>query len=546
MPVEKSTATHPTLPKLFNLGYYDHLREETTASMGAKPRKKPLRLPVIIDPHVVRSELNLEKNTVFVPSTYRETFLVREKKETLENGEVKVQKVTVGKTKRGRTVGVLRIATHFRLILTLKKLWEEAGKPEDAILTHSLYTIAKTRRIQPNNRNYEKLEEQLYDLNQIPLEFINTWFSAKSDEFIEKLDPFHILDKLTITKHVKKQKNREVMVAQVEWRFHSNILTSLLGNHTHPIRLDVITSFRKSKDLAILFYLFADRQLAHKHEQHSVERILPNLWQEAVGEVPGYTQKSDWKKKAKPPLDEIVGKPLSSGGVLGAALKLTEDREQYKVVLTKLPIDQQLPGDVAQVQEPGKKSEAKGFTKAQQQAFLELTKIGVGKTKAETLALTIESDLIQQWVKVRSYLKADNPTGYIVNALEEGYGIPDYAAKAEAKATKIEQENEAAKKRREEQRRRDQAEQQRIEDSTNQLKTFFSSLPPEDQENIKQQAKANVSANSFNLQMIQRLQNNNENPFENLLIKAAYEDELFKILRSRMNPLGEHEPAKQS
>ncbi len=79
---------------------------------------------------LIRSELNLERNSIFSVSTYkgksREVSIIAEG----PNGEIRERKAIIGKTIQGIETGVLT-TQHFKVYLTLTKIWEEAGRPVD-------------------------------------------------------------------------------------------------------------------------------------------------------------------------------------------------------------------------------------------------------------------------------------------------------------------------------------------------------------------------------------------------------------------------------
>lgn len=78
---------------------------------------------------IVRSELNLEQNSVFTVSTYRKKS--REiifAKETGPGGEIHERRAIIGKTAGGIETGILT-TYHFKVYLALLDLWEKADRP---------------------------------------------------------------------------------------------------------------------------------------------------------------------------------------------------------------------------------------------------------------------------------------------------------------------------------------------------------------------------------------------------------------------------------
>ena len=278
---------------------------------------------------IVRSELNLEKNSIFTVSTYRGKSREIKQTEKLPTGETIERTVIVGKTKDSIETGILTIY-HFKVYLALIELWEKAGKPVNETVHFTIYKLIKRLDLSDDGRTYEKIKVALYNLRQIPIEFIESFYLSEENSFTT-LEPFSILDRLRIyeRRSGKKQKTR----GYGEFRFDDHILDNLMDNYVHPLRLDVIKSFKKHKDLSILIYTYLDRQLAYKDK---FEVGLATLFDELDLSQDHIRYPSDRKVVINPVLDELRTRPLSTGILSHVDVRKTKDGLDYKLVSRKL------------------------------------------------------------------------------------------------------------------------------------------------------------------------------------------------------------------
>ena len=142
---------------------------------------------------------------------------------------------------------------------------------------------------------------------------------------------------MTILNHLHIYERKNVGKAKKtrgygEFQFDRHILASLVNNHSHPLRLDVIKEFRKHKDLAILLYTYLDRNLAFKPKYEiGLGKLFEHL--DLSQDYIPYPAKR--KHRIEPVLEEIKNKPLSTGALLYCRIHKTEDGEDYKLVCRK-------------------------------------------------------------------------------------------------------------------------------------------------------------------------------------------------------------------
>lgn len=361
-------------------------------------------LPDNAPSRLIGFELNLEKNLIFVPRTFKGKSFERTSTELTEEGETLTRKLSVGKTRNGDEVGVLYIPTHYPMALVLHELWEDAGKPQDQILTHTLYQLNKARGVVSSGRNRQKTEHLLEDLRTIPLRFEALWFIKAEQAHAQRLKPFTILDYLDIRTKTFERGGQRVVKGYVRWRFDQNVIQSLLAHHSHPTRKDVIFSIKQFRDTAIPFYNFADRLLSQTDTAQPLE--LGNFWRQATQLAPpNYARKRDLLARAKKILSQIDGKPLSSGGFLGFELLPNANKDGYNVHIRK------------QFQDAG------GQLSQKERVIARMIQVGIYNRDAIAHADALELDLISAWLDAVPQLEAkgiEDVASYIHRALSNG------------------------------------------------------------------------------------------------------------------------------
>ena len=285
---------------------------------------------------IVRSELNLEQNSVFTVSTYREKSREIIVTEVTPKGEIHERKAVVGKTADGMETGVLT-TYHFKIYLALTKFWEDADRPINDTVHFTILNIIKCLGLTDSGNNYERIKKWLRNLRQIPLTFVDSFYVPEVAEHVNLTD-------ITILNHLQIYERRNTGSSKKtrgygEFQFDRYILQNLINNHSHPLRLDVIKSFKKHQDLAILLYTYIDRNLAFRH---SYEIRLEKLFRHLDLSQNYVKYPSHRKVKTEPVLEQLRGKELSTGILSYAKIHKTADGKDYKLVCRKKPFTKRL------------------------------------------------------------------------------------------------------------------------------------------------------------------------------------------------------------
>jgi len=305
-------------------------RAKSTPPKEVKEAKEKKPKP---SPEIVRSELNLEKNAVFAVSTYRERS--REVIRTYETDSGSMERrVVVGRATDGSEVGILT-TTHFKLYLALLELWEKAGKPVSQPVHFTVLKLIKRLKLVDSGNNYKNMLKSMEGLRSIPIRFIDS-FQTKDGEF-RSTGHLSVLSYLDIYERKRRTKGGDKVYGYGEFQFDRHILMSLVENFTHPLRLDVITSFRKHRELAILLYTYLDRQLAFRRK---FEITLKKLYTQLDLSQAYITYPSQRKSKIEPVLEQLIGKELSTGKLSYCETEKTKDGRDYKLVCRKTGVTQ--------------------------------------------------------------------------------------------------------------------------------------------------------------------------------------------------------------
>jgi len=279
-------------------------------------------------PAIVRSELNLEQNAVFTVSSYRHKSRIVTRTFETAAGTIE-RRVEIGQTSGGIEVGVLT-TTHFKLYLVLLELWEKAGRPITEPVHFTVLRILKRLKLSNSGGNYRTILKALAGLRDIPIKFIDS-FQSK-DGSVTSTGYLSVLSYLHSYERRARTKSGEKTYGYGEFTFDHHILMSLVDGFTHPLRLDVITEFKKHRDVAILLYIYLDRQLAFRRK---FEITLGKLFEQLDLSQRYVTYPSQRKGQIEPVLEQLEGKSLSTGKLSSCKIEKTADGKDYKLVCRK-------------------------------------------------------------------------------------------------------------------------------------------------------------------------------------------------------------------
>jgi len=290
--------------------------------------KQPEQTIKEIVPLIIRSELNLEQNSVFSLTDNRKSRTTTYQ-DILPNGTKRIRTVSIGKTVDRIEVGILT-AHHFRIYLSLLDLWEKQGRPTDKPIHFSILKIIKKLGLADAGPNYDLLKKHLVHLRQIPITFEQAFYNG--DDGYTSLRPFSILKHLDIYERKYKSKTGQKTRGYGEFEFANPIMESLIANYSHPLRLDVIAGFKHYKNMATLLYAYLDRNLAN---QLFYEITLEKLFDHLDLNDENVKYPSQRKKRIDPVIPELSGKPISTGILTSLKIQKTKNGSDYKLICQK-------------------------------------------------------------------------------------------------------------------------------------------------------------------------------------------------------------------
>ena len=347
-------------------------------------------------------------------------------------------------------------------------------------------------------------------MGQIPLTFINSFFIPE-DSVHQTLDPLHILSYLTIYERRKVGKQQKTY-GYGKFRFDDHILENLINNHTHPLRLDIIKSFSKHKDLAILLYTYIDRNLAFRDKYEiGLEKLFEHLDLSQLY-LP-YPAKR--KQRIAPVLEQLRGKELSTGVLSYIQVQKTVDDKDYKLVCHKKSFLKQLkeqeeyqpePALWDNIEVPEAESGKPESTEANSELLPLLVEKGLTQKQASKLTEEKGPDVINAQLtylpfRLREY-KAQgrdiNEVAILYESINDNWSTPKGYLGAEK-----EKEREAKRLEREriailEQEERDKAEQERAK-----IEAYKETLDPDERAKLRERALEQIrSMEGINEQFI--------------------------------------------
>ena len=308
-----------------------------------------------------------------------------------------------------------------------------------------------------------------------------------------------------------------------EFRFDDHILENLVNNHTHPLRLDVVNSFKKHKDLSILLYVYLDRNLAFKEKYEiGLEKLFDHL---------DLSQKqirypSDRKVKVEPVLEQLRGKELSTGILASAQITKTKGGRDYKLVCHKKSFIKRLEKDDTEptmwdrIELPEVPKTESESAESSSELFPLLIAKGLTQKQAAKLVAekdpTVISDQLEYLpFRVKEYesqRKEINEPAILYESMNDNWKVPKSYLEAEKEKERETERIERERIARLEQEERDKAEQERME-----LEAYKGTLDPEERKTLRERA----------LERIRSMEGINEQFISEPLI-AAKENEILK------------------
>lgn len=272
----------------------------------------------------IRAELNLCKLLfIWETSKSKKKSKVVEQKEILSDGSIKIKRITIeGVGEKGT---LLTVKKHFKTLLALIKLYEDAGRPEK--VTFGVHQLAEVLGLSWGRTTYRYLKEALEGLRKVPLTFENVFYNKQTGETEEFIKIFNWLEDLEI---YGKLKNKQPNFTISTYTFNKYIRQNILNNYTKPLFFNTITNFKT--EVAILLYNHIDLVMADKN---CYERNLKNLIEIDFKLDGNYPSPGHRKILFNKPIKELEGVKLTTGILTGIHLEKTKDGKDYKIVCRK-------------------------------------------------------------------------------------------------------------------------------------------------------------------------------------------------------------------
>ena len=272
---------------------------------------------------IVRSELNLEKWSIWLPANSRlaRQDRVIEREVTLPDGSRVNARVEVLFTTRGSFT-----TEDQKVYYALIKLWEEAGRGEDPV-TFSLRQVAKVLRRTWGTKVMNSLIASLVRLRVNGFVWENSYYDGTTKETVRLLDTFTILGDLKVA---RRDREGKLSKEAGTFRFNEYVLKNLRANHTKPVVLDTILGFQT--EIAQMLYTHLDLVLAGRARY---ERRTKELFEDLGLIGTEYGKQSVRLRRLEPALRELEGARLSTGRIVAAGVERTADDTDYKIVIQK-------------------------------------------------------------------------------------------------------------------------------------------------------------------------------------------------------------------
>jgi len=425
---------------------------------------------------VIRQELNIEKWPLFAPSTYRKKSREITREVLLENGNRAKRRVTIGKTQQGE-MGILRIVD-YKIFCGLVGIWEEAGKPKEGKTDFSLHNLAKLLKLQWGRSTYRHIYKALERLKVVPIIWEDSFYQKESNTTERMVRYFNILDDLVI---FERRAGDQMYLAFSTFKLNNRIISNLLNNHSKPLYLDEIVKFKK--EISVLLYRYIDLVMADKtHFERRTQELFSDL------ELSEYKYPSKRKQLLTPALKELEGSELSTGMISRADLEKTTDGKDWKVVFRKARKGLKLE---RREEQKNKNNEAVSVIELFNKRFPQKK----GTLKEEAIEALIKKYSLNKVTlnisRISNNGTVNNPVGLLRASLEKEWDLPPTKEEIQQQGKKAREEK--GKKERE-QRQREREEYLKTKEEEERLNKIFLSLPPKEQESLKEEARQKIIA----------------------------------------------------
>lgn len=396
------------------------------------------------DESIVKPELNLERwGGLFVPSQARGRHnvvrtLTRETK--LANGNIIIDSVVIDYC----SLGTLTTKDQ-RVLYALLHLWYEKGCPLNRchFSAYRLMQILKMNMANYGSHDVESVLDSLRRLRGVLLTFKQCFYDAETKDVYKDEEPINILSEIRTRQRQNNSDDNNNIYVEGYFFFHPRILKNLVKKHTRPVRLDVILSLRS--DIAQMIYNLVDRQITGKPSYNITSE---HLFKELGLLGKDYHKPSVRKRLIEKPMLELIGKPLSSGGIIAKAeLTETKNGSDYKVIFYRKERPQKIQPVKIETTEYGssqlidrqrrEEPQAPQVNESQAWMISELRAIGIMNAKARELVerYPYECEKQLESFPFRDLSKVKSKAAWMVTAITQGYAIAEGVEEKQREAT---------------------------------------------------------------------------------------------------------------
>jgi len=485
--------------------------------------KKPIKLDKQIEltKEKIRPELNLEKLPIFLPSH-------SPKKERFKYRIIKRGNSKIGINPHNLYGNLITLDKD--VLYSIYQLWEDFGKRPDGFLPISRQKIAEILGMPTTGKTIELLKQSLIRLGSCTFTFEGYFYNNKTKETYEILDLFHILTDLKIITKKKKDKNKpETREERGFCKINPLIVQNILNNYCKPLYFK--TYLGLEGEITKLLYSHLDLIMADKtkYERKTKELFFEDLKLESQR----YQLKRIRKQRLEQIINQLRGKPLSTGTISFIDVVKTEDDTDYKLIVIKTPFTKQIKEPPIKQSEPQSQdliNQAKELVNYFHKKFDRPNQEPKDKEINQAISLINKYNNNKEDVK---YL-----IDYAINkAYETNFQMQNFGAILyyEPEASKSLQAKKNREKREAEERKKEEIKKEEERKQREILMNYYHSLPLEEKERIDQQTMDDLKLIPLIKEQIQKMQNQNQNPLDSYLIRNCFEFQRFKILENKIN-----------
>jgi len=295
-----------------------------------KSKKKTRRLKGKTGTPLVRSDVNLEKWSIFTTKGHRgPRTLTRQK--TLDDGTNLVQTVTIS-GKEGQQTLTTEDGKFFYLLLYM---WEQQGQNPDGIIRSSVYRLlnslvadkkdsvgAKVRRGNWSKSWLQKKIDKLVDIN---LDY--RWAYKNRDDTLRAREKFTLISRYEIFERKTPKPQSQPPFDFSSFTIHPTIIKSIQQKNIKPLRFDVLRMLKK--EISLILYRFLDLMLSDKMQY---ERDVAELAEELDF---GASRSDNLLQQIRESCRELEGKDITTGCLAYCRIEPRASGRGWKLVARK-------------------------------------------------------------------------------------------------------------------------------------------------------------------------------------------------------------------